>query len=97
MRRARGKRQGERLALAQQMALADHLVESARPHLLGQRGVRGGSKKVVHDSDGFETAAISTPAPVQRSTGKRLIRTAPRVTVTIAPPDMATAIFGHKR
>jgi hypothetical protein len=80
------------------VALADYLVERAWPHLLRQRGVGIlPGEQVAHDSDDFGTVAISTPAPVQRSTGKRLIRTAPRVTVTIAPPDMATEIFGHKR
>ena len=40
MRRARGESQAQRLALADQMALADHLVERPRPHLLGQRRMR---------------------------------------------------------
>jgi hypothetical protein len=40
MRRAGREGQAQRLALADQVALADHLVERARPHLLGQRRMR---------------------------------------------------------
>ena len=57
------ERQAQRLARAQQVALADHLVEGLRPQRLGQRRRGFGLEKVIH---GHGHAVMHRIRPVRR-------------------------------
>src|SRR6185436_4121143 len=60
---ARVERDGERLAGAQQVALADDLVDRARPQALGERraGGRRRGEEVGHDASRIQCPGMGAP------------------------------------